>query len=169
MPPDAFDRARRYLGRLNWFLPGHEKEDLIALFVMAGWEACRRKRRMDWALFRLAGSREIMQAMKHYRLQDNRAQVFVPESSGLEEFEDRSADDATEELVNRVTIEALMQKANLSAFQREMLVSFLDGRRTNLWGNGNKTPEGRRIANAVYKAIGKLREVAGMKAEEAIA
>jgi hypothetical protein len=66
---------------------------------------------------------------------------------------------------DKLTLAAILDRANLSPNQQFHVDAFLNGERCDLWGNGDKTREGMRLQNAMYKAILKLRKVASATSE----
>ena len=156
MPPDLLERSRRYVRSLKWFVRGMEDDDLVSVFVLGGLLACRDG--FSWGRFIAGGKFDLLDAM---RSANRIGHTAFRESFPIDgQFNLPDKHDAYRVADDRLTVDALLNSVELSDLQRTNIEEFLSGRRDNLWGSGSTTPEGRQIANAVYKAMLKLREVA---------
>lgn len=161
-PSRILSRSSAYLKRSGLWVPGLDDEDLVGEFVLAGLLAVRARGRWSWGLFLSAGKREVYDAIRSAR----RVKRECPgELVSLDATyaEPVSCDREFERLEARVIVGQIMERSRLTGLQRETIESFLRGDRGSLWGSGAKMPEDRRVSNAAYKAIRRMREAAGVQ------
>ena len=144
-----FTVARAYILRCGLYVPGLDLEDLVSIFVTAGWLECRKRRKASWRLFCLAGKRQVVDAIRAAHRLKRRA----PTVSLIDIHADPQSAFAHAEA--RLTVGTLVERARLTPRQKAALEAFLSGRK-HMWSDGN----GRTHGNAMLKALTKLREAA---------
>ena len=145
-PPDLWEKTRRVVSKRGYFMPGGEPDDCIGKMVLGGLLA-QEPGKWEWWRFWAGATGDLRDEWKKTRRRGER------EKPPKHMLHDMVAEDPWDEVVDRIALDQIIEAAGLARMETLAVMTYLEGGRTKYGGSKS-------MDNAMYKALGKMREVA---------